>query len=205
MNNLADMTDLTVDLPSLLGSRICHDLISPLGAIANGVELIALSHVDKSPELALITQSVSSATARIRFFRVAFGLADGGQWLARAEVISILSGMAPGGRVTFEWLVGADLPRCRVKLAFLAMLCLETALPWGGHIVVREGPDGLLVSAEAERMKVDAALWDPLRLQLAPERPAAAQVQFALLPDEMHRQRRSIGVTVDPQRITLRI
>ena len=58
------------DIAALVGSRICHDLISPIGAIGNGVELIGLTENTSSPELALISESVDNANARIRFFRV---------------------------------------------------------------------------------------------------------------------------------------
>ena len=78
------------DLSSLVGSRICHDLISPIGAIGNGVELLQMAPRDSAAELDLITDSVDNAAARIRFFRVAFGAA-GDQMMGRAEVISILS------------------------------------------------------------------------------------------------------------------
>ena len=63
------------DLNALLGSRICHDLISPLSAIGNGIELLTLSGVDAPSEIALISESVDNANTRIRFFRVAFGAA----------------------------------------------------------------------------------------------------------------------------------
>ena len=71
------------DLSALLGSRICHDLISPLGAIANGVELLQMSGAAASPEVALIAESVANANARIRFFRVAYGIASAGQRVGR--------------------------------------------------------------------------------------------------------------------------
>ncbi len=62
------------DLVALIGSRICHDLISPIGAIGNGIELIGLSGAGAGPEMALISESVTNAQARIRFYyRVAFG------------------------------------------------------------------------------------------------------------------------------------
>ena len=63
------------DLAALIGSRICHDLISPIGAIGNGVELMMMDGTAKTPELALIAESVANANARIRYFRVAFGSA----------------------------------------------------------------------------------------------------------------------------------
>ncbi len=61
------------DLAALVGSRICHDLISPIGAIGNGVELVLLDAAVGGPEVTLIADSVSHANARIRFFRIAFG------------------------------------------------------------------------------------------------------------------------------------
>ena len=54
------------DLTALLGSRICHDLISPIGAISNGVELLLMDNVAKGPEMTLIAESVANANARIR-------------------------------------------------------------------------------------------------------------------------------------------
>ena len=58
-------------LAATLASRICHDLTSPLGAIANGLELLTLSDAQRTPELDLIAESVESANARLRFFRLA--------------------------------------------------------------------------------------------------------------------------------------
>jgi histidine phosphotransferase ChpT len=79
------MTD-PIDLAALIGSRICHDLISPIGAIGNGVELLMLDGAGHGPEMALIAQSVTHANARIRFFRVAYGIASTDQRIARTEV-----------------------------------------------------------------------------------------------------------------------
>lgn len=64
------MVQINLDLPALIGSRICHDLISPIGAINNGLELLNMAGTGAAPgpELELIGQSVESASARIRFF-----------------------------------------------------------------------------------------------------------------------------------------
>lgn len=66
---------MTDDIASLVGSRICHDLISPIGAISNGVELIGMTQGTDGAEMSLINDSVQNANARIRFFRVAYGSA----------------------------------------------------------------------------------------------------------------------------------
>lgn len=63
----------TPDIAALVSARICHDLISPIGAIGNGVELLMLDKAAASPEMDLISESVTQASARIRFFRLAYG------------------------------------------------------------------------------------------------------------------------------------
>jgi histidine phosphotransferase ChpT len=71
---------MATEIAALIASRICHDLISPIGAIGNGMELMALSsgQEQSSPELDLISQSVENANARIRFFRIGFEYPFGG-------------------------------------------------------------------------------------------------------------------------------
>jgi histidine phosphotransferase ChpT len=187
------MTD-RIDLSALIGSRICHDLISPIGAIGNGVELMLMDGAAKGPELSLISESVSNANARIRFFRVAFGAAGGDARIARTEVQSILADMARGGRTRIDWVSSTDLDRREVKLAFLAIQCLETSMPWGGRIVVEQA-DRWIVTGQAARLKIDLALWDMLSTR-ALNGVTAAHVHFAVLPDEIERQGRRLTVTL---------
>lgn len=191
------------DLTALLGSRICHDLISPLGAISNGLELLAMSGVAPGPELSLISQSVQSANARIRFFRVTFGAASPGQTIGRVEVLGIVDDLARGGRLKIDWQGPADLARADVKMAFLALLCLETAMPYGGQVHVAATPSGWMIEAAAERLKIDPTLWDRLAGQVPAEPLAAAHIQFALLPDEARRLGRMLRVRVGENRIAL--
>ncbi|TMV42546.1 hypothetical protein FGG78_41795, partial [Thioclava sp. BHET1] len=107
------------DLTALLGSRICHDLISPLGAIGNGVELLAMSGQALSPEMQLIAESAAQANARIRYFRIAFGAAQGNQRIGQAELVGLLADLGRGSRICVDWLVRGDQSRPAVKLAFL--------------------------------------------------------------------------------------
>ena len=116
------------DLAALIASRICHDLISPIGAIGNGVELLAMEPGGVRPEMALISESVANANARIRFFRICFGQASSDQRIARSEVASILGDLSRGGRVGYAWTSPVDLSRREVRLAFLLLQCLESAL-----------------------------------------------------------------------------
>ena len=192
------------DLTALLGSRICHDIISPLGAIGNGVELLAMGGSIDGPEMALITESVASAKARVRFFRVAFGHAGPDQRIAHREVESILADMTRGGRTRIEWQVEGDQPRGEVKLAFLALQCLETAMPYGGTVAVTRDGVQWQVAGTAPKLKVDEALFRGLSDPAAQAPITAAQVQFALLPQEAARQSRRIGTLHAPEEIAIR-
>jgi histidine phosphotransferase ChpT len=181
------------DLAALIGSRICHDLISPIGAIGNGVELLMMDRgAAASPELALIAESVANANARIRFFRVAFGSAAGDQRIARGEVVSILNDMTRGSRLSVDWQSPSELSRREVKLAFLLLQCLETAMAYGGKARIERGESGWLMQAEAARLKIDPALWEILTERHPPAEIGAAQVHFALVPEELHSQGRRL-------------
>ena len=175
------------DLAALIGSRICHDLISPIGAIGNGVELMMMDNSGPSAELSLIAESVANANARIRFFRVGFGAASAEQRIARSEVMSILTDVSRGGRLSYAWNSAADLPRREVRLAFLLLQCLETALAYGGRIQIDQGDTGWQINAAAPRLKIDPALWDALTEPHAPVEIGPGQVHFAMVPQELQR------------------
>ncbi len=180
------------DLAALIGSRICHDLISPIGAIGNGVELMMMDGGAQSAELSLIAESVANANARIRYFRVAFGSASGDQRIARSEVMSILTDLSRGGRLVYAWDSAADLSRRDVRLVFLLLLCLETAMAYGGRIQISFNGSGWQISAEAPRLKIDPALWEILTEPSAPAVIGPGQVHFALVPEELQRQARRL-------------
>jgi histidine phosphotransferase ChpT len=185
------------DLAALIGSRICHDLISPIGAIGNGVELLLMDGGARSPELALVSESVFNANARIRFFRVAFGASSRDQRIARHEVTAILSDIGRGGRLVYDWSTPADLARNEVKLALLAALCLESAMAYGGRITViapeaTDGPSPWTIRGEAAKLRLDPVLWSVLAAPRAPAELAPGQVHFALAPDEARRQSRRL-------------
>ena len=169
------------ELNALVGSRICHDLISPLGAIGNGVELLSMSGVNAAPEMTLISESVESANARIRFFRIAFGAARNEDLIGNAELKSVLSDLYRGNRLHVDWRIGEDVPRAEAKLAFLLLQCLESAFPWGGRIQITRTGETWNIFGSAERTKIDTPLWD---LLVDPRRQvdiSASNVHFALI------------------------
>lgn len=197
------MTDKP-DLLSLLGSRICHDLISPIGAIGNGVELLMMGGAARGAEMALIADSVANASARIRFFRVAFGIASHDQRMARSEIRAILADVARGGRITMDWAGPSDVARREAKLLFLLMLCMESALPFGGHIAV-DRDTRWSVTATSPKLKIDTQLWDVLLHPADAPGLTPAQVHFALVPEELRRQERRMTTDLSADTIRLTV
>jgi histidine phosphotransferase ChpT len=196
----------TPDFSALIASRICHDLISPIGAIGNGVELLTMEEGGGSrPEFALISASVANANARIRLFRIAFGAATGDQRVARNEILSTLTDLGHAGRMTYAWTSQGDLARREVRLVFLLLLCLETALPYGGRIEVTQSDPEWTIRAEAQRMKVDPALWSLMSEPAAAALVDAAQVQFALVGRDLARLGRKLQTVTDAAGLTLRV
>ncbi len=191
------------DLVALLGARICHDLISPIGAISNGVELLMMDGGTMGPEIALIAESVANANARIRFFRVAFGASGTDQRIGRPEVLSILSDLTRGGRLTIDWRGPADLPRREVKLAFLLIQCLETAMAFGGRITVDPLDGRWALTGTATKLRLDADLWQHLSNPGMKVDITAAQVHFALVPVELAKQNRRLEAALTPTEISL--
>lgn len=180
---------LTLDIAAMIGSRICHDLISPVGAISNGVELLAMSDGSMgggsmggtAPELQLISESVDNANARVRFFRVAFGMASAGQMTGNQEMVSIFKGLDTP-RLKHNWKVGEDMPREEVKLACLMLLCLETALPRGGELNVSHENGQWKICARSDRLDPAPDLWARLGAVSDAEGLKPAEVQFLLAP-----------------------
>ncbi len=170
------MTRPTPDFAALIGSRLCHDLVSPLGAIGNGLELVRMTQAP-SPELDLVEEAVKVAQARIRLFRLAFGAVAPDQIVGQAETVQALDALSANGRISVQSTLPASLARSVAQRLTLAALCAETALAWGGDILV--GLDG--ITANADRLRLDDDLWQPLLRGQTPNAHSSATVHFALL------------------------
>lgn len=188
-----------IDLAALLGSRLCHDLVSPLGAISNGVELLQMSGMGQSPEMQLVADAVAAARSRIQTFRMAFGQPGTDQRVSGPDLVKLLDGMASQGRLKIELDAPGDQPRDDVRMLLLAIMCLESAMPWGGRVmVVRTGATWRLVG-DAERVKPEPALWAWLDGTVDAEAgaPAPARVHFALLAESARAAGRRITWELD--------
>ncbi len=197
------MGQSNINLAGLIGSRICHDLISPIGAITNGLELLDLAGSVQGPELELIADSVGNAGARIRFFRIAYGAA-GDQLLGRPEVVSVLDDLGHGGRQDIQWAPLEAQPRSMVRLAFLALQCCETAMPYGGVVRIMAENGRWTITGQADKLTFDDALFDGLENPDALPEITPALVQFALLPTVAADLGRKVSCTRQNGQITIR-
>ncbi|MDP5327462.1 MAG: histidine phosphotransferase family protein [Paracoccaceae bacterium] len=193
----------TTDISHILAARICHDIVSPLGAIGNGVELLEMTEMRASPEIALLSDSVESLVARLRFFRVAFGTAALDQRMGRPEVISTAELPLKEARLRLDWTVPSDLPRNEVRLAYLLLLCLGSALPLGGVISLERGEKQWLITATGGRIKPEPDLWDMLVGGGGGPDIGPNQIQFPLARNVMTQMRRKLSAQWGENSISL--
>ena len=185
-----------VEFASLLCSRLCHDLVGPVGALFNGVELLA---DENDPDmrarcLELLSDSARQTTNKLKFFRLAFGAAGGfGEHVDTREAQAALEGLfGAERRIVLEWQVGAtSLPKNAVKLLLnLAMIAGDAMLRGGRLQIAAERAGGgldMAVRAEGPRILVDpeltAALGGATTLDQLTPRAAAAFLVCALIAD----------------------
>lgn len=150
----------------LLCSRLCHDLVSPVGAVANGMELVAELGGAMDDEIAgMIGDSAALASARLRFFRAAYGLAGGQDTNSTEELKSLAESRAAaegyglGWTVEPERIAGAGKPG---KLVLNLQLLAEEALMRGGTISLRSDA-GLVAIVEGEGAALHAQQIAALR------------------------------------------
>ena len=180
-----ELVDPVTSLADLVASRLCHDLVNPLGAIGNGVELLEMTGKADGPEVELIRDAVRAAEARIRLFRLAFGGAGPGQITSLREAKLVVEGYFHQSRIAAVWMADSDRSRQETKMALLMLLCAETALPMGGSVRIGPDPTGhWQLEATGPRLNVDDALWEVLRSGAPsmerPLRPSDAQFPVLL-------------------------
>ncbi len=126
------------ELGALLCSRVCHDIISPVGAINNGLELLDEGGADEDA-MNLIRISARNASSRLQFARIAFGAAgSAGMQTDTGDAEAVALAFMKGEKPEFEW-VGARalLPKNQVKLVLNLILVANAAIPRGGKLRVQ--------------------------------------------------------------------
>ena len=184
------MTATSLDLASLLCSRLCHDMLSPVGAFNNGIELIA---EEKDPEMRkrcfeLLEQSAKISADKLKFFRLAFGAAGGyGDMVPVEEPRAVIDALAGNnGRITVSWSISADsLPKPAVKtLLNLALIAIE-ALVRGGTLDIgaelRDGTSEIVVRAAGSRIAFDESIGQALAGEIDPSELSSRTAPAAMI------------------------
>src|SRR5437764_13638481 len=160
-----------VELASLLCSRLCHELMSPVGALNNGIELLADGTDPEMREkcLELLADSARASANKLKFFRLAFGAAGGfGEEIDTHEAQAALEGLfGAERRIELGWVVKDDkLPKTAVKVLLNLALIAGDALVRGGRLDVGAERAGagieLAVRAEGPRILLDPVLRETL-------------------------------------------
>jgi len=186
----------SVEFASLLCSRLCHDLLSPVGALNNGIELLA---DEQDPEmrarcLALLSESARASANKLKFFRLAFGAAGGfGEDVDTREARAAIEGLFNhDGRIELGWMVDdGSLNKTAIKVLLNLSLIAGDSLVRGGRLDVGAergtGVVEVVVRAEGPRIVLDAELKRALAGELGDEavapRAAAAWLVHSLVDD----------------------
>lgn len=134
-----------IEFAALLVSRVCHDLVSPVGAVVNGLEVLEDERdaTMRADALKLVASSAEQAAARLQFARLAFGAAgSAGATLDLNEVGRVALGLLAGTKVELEWKAAPlNWPKDWAKLLMNATLLAADCLPRGGRVVVETSAD----------------------------------------------------------------
>jgi histidine phosphotransferase ChpT len=155
-----------LDLAALLCSRVCHDLISPVGAIVNGLEVLEEDKDEETKTFALdlIKKSAHQASAKLQFCRLAFGAAgSAGAQIELGDAEKVSRGLLDDGKTTIVWNLPRELvAKNRAKLVLNMLLVGAGAIPRGGTLTVDPFGAGYQVSAAGLNARLSPATADLL-------------------------------------------
>ncbi|RAI39630.1 histidine phosphotransferase ChpT [Rhodoplanes roseus] len=167
-----------LDLSALLCSRVCHDLISPSGAIVNGLEVLedAQDEETKAFALDLIKKSAIRVSARLQFCRIAFGASgSAGAQIDLGDAEKVARGALEDEKVKLTWsLPRLLLPKNRVKLVLNLLLLAGHTIPRGGTLTLDPIGDGETMGFKVETRGINARVPPhlPLLVSGTPDDPA---------------------------------
>lgn len=185
------MVNRSAEFASLLCSRLCHDLLSPVGALNNGIELLA---DETDPEMRercmeLLAESARTSANKLKFFRLAFGAAGGfAEHIDSREALTALEGLHGSGKVRLGWMVEApSLPKVALKVLLNLALIAGDALVRGGQLDIGAEGGEIVIRAEGPRLILDPELKNALLGQADPDmispRAAAAWLVHLLVSE----------------------
>ncbi len=179
------MSENQIDIAALLCSKLCHDLLSPVGAITNGLELLADETDPQMRErcFELLTDSATTSANKLKYYRLAFGAAGGyGDLVDTGEAKQLVQSLADDkGRIELTWVVSPDqLPKRAVKILLNLALIAKEALVRGGKLDIgaENGDQGVevVVRAAAEKLVLDDGIRAALEGALAADDVTARTV-----------------------------
>ncbi|MGE0254253.1 MAG: histidine phosphotransferase family protein [Alphaproteobacteria bacterium] len=166
----------TLRIAELMASRLCHDLVSPVGAVGSGLELFREFGEDPDGDaLALVEQSARLATERLQFFRIAFGQAGAGRLdVSMNDLARFSAGAVASQRLRLVWPDGLPVPGAGGAKLLLNMVLLGAdCLPRGGELRVALRPAEGRLAAEVAALALEARLPEELAVALAGSVPVA--------------------------------
>ena len=189
-----------LDLAALLCSRVCHDLISPVGAVVNGVEVIEddADEQTKTFALELIKKSAATASARLQFCRIAFGAAgSAGASIDLGDAEGVARGMMEDDKTKLAW----NLPRVllaknRVKLLLNLLLLAGGTIPRGGRLVIDPVGEGEALGFRISGTGLNARIPAAVPGLVAGDTGGAAVDAHAIQPFYTGLLARSCGMTI---------
>jgi len=198
----------------LICSRLCHELISPVSAVNNGLELIAEGGADMLYEVSeLLTSSAGEASGVLQFYRIAYGL--GGQDatpISVGEAKRLTEGLLRDGKVKLGWTLGdpgsdAGLGRRGMKLLLNALAIAIDALPRGGSLTVTTDPASRSVTIDAagKGAKVEPASRDAYAHAIAVDALTARNVHAYFTSLIAADVGGTLELTEEPDRVVLRL
>ncbi len=157
------MSDNPIEFASLLCSRLCHDLLSPVGAMNNGLELLEGEEDPAMREqvMQLLVDSARVSADRLKFFRLAFGAGGGfGDTISANELKEAVEGMVRGNpRITLGWIVEQPtLPKVQARILLNLAMIATDALVRGGRLDIGVEAGEVVVRAEGPRLVFDAGV-----------------------------------------------
>ncbi len=174
-----------LDFAALLCSRVCHDLISPVGAIVNGIEVLEDDNDEstKTFALELIKKSARAASARLQFCRLAFGAAgSAGAQIDLGDAEAVARGFFEDDKTKLAWnLPRVFLPKNRVKLLLNLLILGGQTIPRGGTLTIAPVGDGETMGFQINAEGLNARIPQAIPALLAAD-PAVSVDAHAIQP-----------------------
>ncbi len=170
----------------LLFSRMCHDLVGPVGAAVNGVELLEEFGGEMADEaVTLLGSSARVASRRLRVYRVAYGMAAGAAISSLGDLKSLANEFLDGGKISLDWpenkMPAVHVGRHAIKVILNLSICAAETLPRGGVIEMDVGIQGqdlkVAITAKGQGARLAEGVADALNPNISPDRLDPRTVQ----------------------------